>query len=91
MMEHKITVLAEDNSPIEVFVIDSLVLRGDTYVLVSEQDPETGDETEEIETVLLKKTSETEDHHAYSPVEDDKEYDVIIDLFMQNDAYDIEL
>ena len=90
-MEHKITVLAEDNTPIEVFVIDSLVLRGDTYVLVSEQDPEEGDETEEIETVLLKQTGETDDLHAYSVVEDDKEYNVIIDLFMQNDEYDIEI
>lgn len=97
-MENKsqiqITALADDNTPVHLFIIDSLVLRGDTYLLASEDDPEADEDSQTIEAVLLKEVKgvkDSKDYITYVFVENDTEYDAVMGLFMQNDEYEIEL
>lgn len=88
-MDNKIIAVADDNTQVELFIIDSLVLKGETYILASEEDPDEEDGNEEIEATLLKEIPDVDDYVNYVFVEDEEEYEKVMNLFMQNDSYEI--
>lgn len=77
-MQEKIVFETEDGENAEFFVLEETRLAGVNYLLVADS------EDEDAECLILKDISDPEDQEAiYIPVEDDKELDVVMDVFEQ--------
>ena len=75
--DNKILFLDEDGSEIEFRVIEQTTIAGHTYLLV--EDCEASSEDESV--VLIMKEVQLDDYVSYEIVEDDKELDMISDIF----------
>lgn len=83
-----ITVEDENGDEVECIVIDTVEYKGSNYLLIIDSDDA---EESEPDAMLLKEISSTDDDVIYEPVEEDDEYDAIINLFAENSSdYDIE-
>lgn len=74
----KITITAEDNEQIELFVIEQTRVNGIDYLLVAET------EEEDAEAYILKDVSDSKDTEAaYEFVEDDDELSALAGIFSE--------
>lgn len=82
--DNKILFLDEDGNEIEFSVLEQTTIAGQTYLLV---------EDEEVDVVLIMKEVQLEeDYVSYEIVEDDKELDMISDIFnAQLDGLEVSL
>ncbi len=79
----------EDGEETEFAIIDTVELKGESYILVIEADLL---EDEDAEAMILKKTAENNGELSYELIEDDDEFDAVADAFAENnDDYDVEI
>ena len=76
--DNKILFLDEDGSEIEFRVIEQTTIAGHTYLLV--EDCEASSEDESV-VLIMKEVQLEDDYVSYEIVEDDKELDMISDIF----------
>lgn len=76
--DNKILFLDEDGSEIEFRVIEQTTIAGHTYLLV--EDSEASSEDESV-VLIMKEVQLEDDYVSYEIVEDDKELDMISDIF----------
>ena len=76
--DNKILFLDEDGSEIEFRVIEQPTIAGHTYLLV--EDCEASSEDESV-VLIMKEVQLEDDYVSYEIVEDDKELDMISDIF----------
>ena len=76
--DNKILFLDEDGSEIEFRVIERTTIAGHTYLLV--EDCEASSEDESV-VLIMKEVQLEDDYVSYEIVEDDKELDMISDIF----------
>ena len=76
--DNKILFLDEDGSEIEFRVIEQATIAGHTYLLV--EDCEASSEDESV-VLIMKEVQLEDDYVSYEIVEDDKELDMISDIF----------
>ena len=76
--DNKILFLDEDGSEIEFRVIEHTTIAGHTYLLV--EDCEASSEDESV-VLIMKEVQLEDDYVSYEIVEDDKELDMISDIF----------
>ena len=76
--DNKILFLDEDGSEIEFRVIEQTTIAGHTYLLV--EDGEASSEDESV-VLIMKEVQLEDDYVSYEIVEDDKELDMISDIF----------
>ena len=85
-----ITAKDEDGNDIEFIILDTIEHNKTIYLLVIESEFA---EDDEAEAVILKESKENadDDYANYSLIEDEAELNQIIELFQENDEYDIEI
>ena len=76
--DNKILFLDEDGSEIEFRVIEQTTIAGHAYLLV--EDCEASSEDESV-VLIMKEVQLEDDYVSYEIVEDDKELDMISDIF----------
>ena len=76
--DNKILFLDEDGSEIEFRVIEQTTIAGHTYLFV--EDCEASSEDESV-VLIMKEVQLEDDYVSYEIVEDDKELDMISDIF----------
>lgn len=76
--DNKILFLDEDGSEIEFRVIEQTTIAGHIYLLV--EDCEASSEDESV-VLIMKEVQLEDDYVSYEIVEDDKELDMISDIF----------
>lgn len=78
--DEKITLVTDEGTPIEFFVLEETRINGMNYLMVTD----TEDETADAECYILKDRSRTEDTEAvYEFVEDDDEIDYLFKIFSE--------
>lgn len=76
--DNKILFLDDDGNEIEFSVLEQTTIAGQTYLLVEDEE----ESSEEESVVLIMKEVQLEDDYvSYEIVEDDKELDMISDIF----------
>lgn len=74
----KISLLGEDGTEIELFVIEQTRVNNTDYLLVTDS----AENDEEVNAFIVKDLSNPEEDEAiYQPVEDDEEFDSIAKIF----------
>ena len=76
--DSKILFLDDDGQEIEFNVIEQTTIEGQTYLLV--EDCEASSEDESV-VLIMKEVQLEDDYVSYEIVEDDKELDMISDIF----------
>ncbi len=82
-----VTLTGEDGEEYEFVVVDALRLEEANYLLVVNIDQD--EEDEDVEACILKEVTEKNSEIIYEIVEEDEEFNKLIELFQEND--DIEL
>ena len=77
-LDSKILFLDDDGQEIEFNVIEQTTIAGQTYLLV--EDCEASSEDESV-VLIMKEVQLEDDYVSYEIVEDDKELDMISDIF----------
>ena len=77
----KLTFTTDDNEQLEFFILEETRINGINYILVSESEDETEEETE---VYILKDTSEAENNEAvYEFVEEHDELEYVSKIFTE--------
>lgn len=83
-----VTALDEDNNPVELAIIETVVVNDNIYILATQDS-----DSEIINASILKQTKSDDNYVTYSFVDED-EYEQVMVLFEaiigQNDEYEIE-
>lgn len=82
-MDNKITAIDDNNNKIEFIVIDSLIVNDNIYIVATENEDDT-----EIEATILKEIKIEGDYITYSFIEDEIEFDEVMEVLNQKDDYD---
>ena len=88
MDDNKIVMIMDDGSEVEFTIIDSTILNGNGYILVTD-----AEDDEDGECYIMKDVSDPEDEEAtYESVADDAEADAVFAVFKEQlkDEIDIE-
>jgi uncharacterized protein YrzB (UPF0473 family) len=84
-----IIMFGENGEEIEFTVVDAMEHNGTNYLLVIETELAFEDESE---AMILKEVSENGEDFFYATIEDDNEFDKIVNLFQSdNEEYEIEV
>jgi uncharacterized protein YrzB (UPF0473 family) len=84
-----ITMFGDDGEEIEFTVINAMEYDGTNYLLVIETEFSEDDDTEAL---LLKEVSENGKDFFYATVEEDEEFEKMVEIFSaDNDNYELEL
>jgi len=79
----------ENDVEVEFVIIDSVEIKGESYILVLESELV---DDEDAEAMILKKTKEEGEEVSYEVIEDDTEFDMVADIFAKNsEDYDVEI
>ncbi len=85
--EMVITLIGENDEERDFSVIDALRLEDSNYLLVI--DIEQDEESEELEACILKEVNEEDGSLIYEIVEEEEEFEKLIEMFQENDDFDI--
>jgi uncharacterized protein YrzB (UPF0473 family) len=86
-----ITMLDDEGNEVSFVVADSIEHNGVNYILVLEMEAY-DDENEEADAMVLKVVSEKGSDVLYEEIENDDEFDIVVQLFRRdNDDYEIKL
>ncbi|MCL1936256.1 MAG: DUF1292 domain-containing protein [Defluviitaleaceae bacterium] len=80
--ENQITAITEDNKEVIFEVIDTAIYKDNMYMIVTENNIENGEAT------ILKQIKSEENYITYSFVEEDEEFEKVMEIFMDNDEFD---
>ena len=82
-----IIALDDKDEPIELTIIDTIVVANNTYIVATQEDP-FGDV---VNASVLKETNDTNDYATYSFVEEKEEVMQVMKSFNQTSEYDIDI
>ena len=86
-----ITAIDENGEEIDMFILDSAIYKDVMYVLaVEDNEDEMEDEDEIVDATILKQVVSGDDYITYAFVEDDEEFEKVMEMFEENDAYEFE-
>lgn len=87
--EYEVIVMTGENGDNkEFFVLDAANVDGSNYILVV--DAEADEEEDEIDAIIFKEIREEDDNLVYELVEDDEEFEKVVEIFSENEDFDIE-
>ena len=67
----------DDGNDIELFILEETVLAGESFLLVSDSDPD----SDEVEVMVLRKVEDDGDEVCYVPVDDDNLLKNVLGVF----------
>ena len=88
--DSRIIALDDDGNELNLLIMDSVIYRDTMYVIAIEDD-ETIDETEEaVEATILKQVKSEDNYITYSFLEDEEEFNTVMEMFEEHDEYEFE-
>lgn len=76
-MNDKVVFTNEDGEDIELFILEETKINGTHYILAAEDEEESGT------AYILKETGRNRDDIIFQMVEDDTEFDAVLNIFEQ--------
>lgn len=88
--DNKIVALDDDGNEINLIIMDSVIYRDVMYVIAVEDTDELDDEDEVLDATILKQIKSEDNYITYSFLEDEKEFNTVMEMFEENDDYEFE-